>query len=96
MNPVSLLRTVEGYAGGPHEVDNDLTHWKAWLKGPEGTPCAACVKTEFQLFDGAFCGDILNTALDKLRGYWKHLFEFLGVFLTIGGTQPNEDKCDAV
>ncbi|CAE7631598.1 ubc1, partial [Symbiodinium necroappetens] len=19
-------------------VDNDLTHWKAWLKGPEGTP----------------------------------------------------------
>ena len=22
------------------EVDNDLTHWKAWLKGPEGTPCA--------------------------------------------------------
>eukprot|EP00434_Breviolum_minutum_P034428 symbB.v1.2.030472.t1/scaffold3440.1/size56587/1 len=19
-------------------VENDLTHWKAWLKGPEGTP----------------------------------------------------------
>ena len=23
-----------------HQVENDLTHWKAWLKGPEGTPCA--------------------------------------------------------
>ena len=57
-------------------VENDLTHWKAWLKGPEGTPCARPVSWNWEAAGCRYSGGLFDIDIE-IPAEYPCLFETL-------------------